>query len=179
MNLLLVEDLAEAQSAAVSGLQKLVFPNVSTQEAEEDFYAPELAHILAYMDGDLVGWVGLHVREISYEGEVIRLGGYGICAHPDWRRRGIASEMAGRAMDYLKEQGCQIAFLSIDPSDKVSERFHRNLGFVPLKQKFSWVSAKGQQREDIGGMIAPVNSRKHLDLILSRDSVFHVGEGYW
>lgn len=77
MKTLIVEKLSEAQLQAVVVLQKIAFPDVSDKEAQEDFFHPKSAHVLAFVEQELVGWAGIHEKEIEYTGSKIKLGGYG------------------------------------------------------------------------------------------------------
>jgi ribosomal protein S18 acetylase RimI-like enzyme len=179
MNIVVFEKLTEEQGRAVSDLKKLVFSSVSDEEAEEDFYHPESAHVLAYIGNELVGWAGVHETEQVFEDKIIKLGGYGICTHPDWQRKGIASKISLEAMKFLKENGCDVAFLSVDPANIASVRLHQKNGFVMLPRDYSWTNSKGELKQDSGGMISPVNSQEIFEYILNGKDTLHVGNGYW
>lgn len=179
MNIVVVEELSDEQEQAVSSLQKLAFVGVSNKEAKEDFYHPKSAQVLAYIGKDLVGWAGVHETEQDFEGKRIKLGGYGICTHPDWQKRGIAGKVSKAAMDFLKDNGCEVAFLSVEPSNLASIKLHKKNGFVMLPRDFSWTNSKGEVKQSDGGMIAPVNSQELFEHILNGKEVLYVGNGYW
>lgn len=105
MDVVVVEELSSGQEKAVFNLQKLTFVGVTEEEAEEDFYHPNSAHVLANLEDELVGWAGIHETEIEFEGKMIKMGGYGICTLPDWQRSGIASRESQAALDFLKYRG--------------------------------------------------------------------------
>jgi len=179
MDILIVEKLSDEQKQAVTSLQKLAFTGVSEEEAEEDFYHPKSAQVLAHIGKELVGWSGIHETEQSFEGKKIRLCGYGICTHPEWQRRGVAGKVSQAAMGFLKDKGCEVAFLSVDPSNTASIRLHQKNGFVMLSRDFSWTNSKGEVKQSSGGMIAPVNSQELFEHVLNGKEVFYVGNGYW
>ena len=179
MNIFVLEKLTEEQAEAVSDLKKLVFNNVSHEEAIEDFYHQESAHVLAYIGNELVGWAGVHETKQVFEDIIIRLGGYGICTHLDWRRKGIASKISMEAMKFLKENGCEVAFLSVDPVNTASVKLHQKNGFSILPRYYSWTNSRGQLKQDDGGMISPVNSQELFEYILNGTDVLYVGNGYW
>ncbi len=178
-DILVVGKLSDEQEQAVTSLQKLAFTSVSEEETEEDFYHPKSAQVLAYIGRELVGWSGIHETEQNFEGKKIRLGGYGICTHPKWQKRGVAGKVSQAAMDFLKDKGCEVAFLSVDSSNMVSIRLHQKNGFVMLSRDFSWTNSKGEVKQSDGGMIAPVNSQELFEHILSGKEVLYVGNGYW
>lgn len=175
----LLENLNDSQEKAIKLLQHLAFPGVSDEEANEDFYHLESAHVLAYLGQNLVGWAGIHKAKPEFEGIKIKLGGYGICTHPDYRRLGIASEMSQTAQNYLTRQGCEIAFLSVDPANLASVKLHQKNGFRMLPGKFSWTNSKGELRYGEGGMVAPLKSQTLFKQVLKSKETFHVGNGYW
>jgi len=179
LNLVVVVDLSEEQRNDVSVLQKLSFTDVSEEEASEDFYNPEIANVLAYVGKKLVGWTGIHRSDIVFEDKPIKLGGYGICTHPDFQGRGIASLMSAEAMKYLKNSGVDVAFLSVDLNNIPSIKVHKKNGFVEFPRMFSWINSKGETKQDDGGMIAPVNSQELFEYILYGGDNLFVGNGYW
>ena len=179
INFVVLSKLTTKQELDVSALTKLAFVDVDEAEATADFYHPMSAQVLAYSDEKLVGWAGVHETEQDHLEKTIKLGGYGICTHPDWQRRGIASKVAEKAMEFRKESGCEVGFLSGNPGDKCSGRLHGKFGFVMLPQQFSWTNSSGEVKKDIGGMIAPIESKQLFEYILSSDELFYVGHGYW
>ena len=176
---IVLDKLTIEQDKAVSALGKLTFVDVDEAEAVADFYHPMSAQVLAYADDQLVGWAGVHETEQNYLGKMIKLGGYGICTHPDWQRMGIASKVAKKAMEFIKKSGCEVGFLSVNLDDKDSIKLHEKFGFIMLPQQFSWTNSFGEVKKDVGGMIAPIGSRKLFEYILSSDELFYVGHGYW
>ena len=179
MKIVIVEQLSEIQELALGAMQKITFPDVDDDEAREDFFHPKSAHVLALEGEEVVGWAGIHEKNIEYEGRKIRLGGYGIGTHPDWRRKGIANKLAESALQYLAGRGCDIAFLSVELPNAASIKLHQKNGFVHLPVQFSWRDVHGTLKEDRGGMIAALNSKPLFELVLNGQSVFHVGDGYW
>lgn len=177
-DLVVVDQLSSEQLIEVGQLQSRAF-DVDDNEADEDFYHTESAHVLAYMEKTLVGWAGIHLVSQLYQGKEVLLGGYGICTHPDWRRQGIARKVSKKALGYLAEHGCDVAFLSVNVDDLGSMKLHQENGFVRLKQDFSWKNSKGEIKIDSGAMIAAITSEELFAHVLNGAEVLHVGNGYW
>ncbi len=175
----LVENPNEAQKKQIHKLQLEVFSYIDEQEAKEDFYHPESAHVLACLDDELVAWAGIHITKQVFQDKEIKLGGYGIGVATNYQGQGIGSLVSKTAMDYLRDNGIEVAFLSVDLNNPVSLALHRKNGFVILPQKFSWTNANGYLQEDNGAMIAPVNSQELFEFILNGNEVLYVGNGYW
>lgn len=179
VKLISVDTPSVEQATEISKLQKLCFVDVDDDEAVNDFYHTSSIKVLAYIGNKLVGWAGAHITEQTYNERHIKLGGYGICTHPNFRHRGIATKVAGEAMKYLKENECDIGFLSVNIEDNKSIRLHQKYGFVMLPQHFSWTDSKGVVKEDDGGMVAPIISKELFKLVLSSSDPLYVGNGYW
>lgn len=179
IQVIVLDKLSPQQETEVSNLQKIAFTEVSDSEAEEDFFNQEVAQVLAYLNNTLVGWAGLHQTEQEYEGKRIKLGGYGICTHPEYQGKGIGSMVASKAMEELRNKGVEVGFLSVDSPKHLSVGLHKKYGFVMFPRKFSWMNARGELDEDENGMIAPINSQELFEYVLNGKDKLYVGEGYW
>jgi len=115
----------------------------------------------------------------TFESREIKIGSYGICTHPNWQRRRVASRVSAEAMKKIIEIGCAVAFLSVDVSNTASVNLHSKNGFVILSREFSWTNSKGETRKDIGWMLVLVNSQELYELILNSLDILYVGKGYW
>lgn len=64
--------------------------------------------------GDVIGHVGLYWRTLTlrHGGEELPVGGVGaVCVHPDWRLRGIATDLLDRADEFFLSRGLDYAAL--------------------------------------------------------------------
>lgn len=179
VRLVLVTTPSDKQAKEISQLQKICFTDVDDDEAEDDFYHPQVIQVLAYSDDVLVGWAGVHITEQMYNDQKIKIGGYGICTHPQWQRQGVASRIVAEIMKYLKDNNCDIGFLSVNPDDEGSVKLHTKYGFEMMSQHFSWTDSKGTLKQDTGGMIAPINSDTLFDMVAHGHVPLYVGNGYW
>ena len=60
-------------------------------------------YALLHLDGQLAGRLGILDTKVSVGGRIVRVGGIGgVVTKPDFRGRGIASEMLSRAADFMK-----------------------------------------------------------------------------
>ena len=151
IQVIVLDKLSSQQEAEVSDLQKIAFTDVSDFEAEDDFFNPEVAQVLAYLNNTLVGWAGLHQTEQEYEGKRIKFGGYGICTHPDYQGKGIGSKVASKAMGELRNKGVEVGFLSVDSPKHLSVGLHKKYGFNSAQKWMDfnlWWSSKLKDTEN-------------------------------
>ena len=158
----LVEHPNLVQEEQIRKLQEKVFSYIDEKEVKEDFYHP----------------AGVHMTEQLFKDKKIKLGGYGICVDTDYQGKGIGSLVSKKAMEYLKENGVEVAFLSIDPTNKLSLALHRKNGFIVFQRKFCWTNSNGLLMEDDGAMIAAVNSKELFEFILNSSQALYVGNRY-
>jgi GNAT superfamily N-acetyltransferase len=179
INILAESLISKHHRQSIAKLQALCFPNVSVQEAELDFCHTPAAHVLVFDNHELIGWAGLHLASVVFEEQALQLGGYGICTHPRYRRRGVATKMCERAFVYFNKHHCDVAFISVDRKNTASVSLHENCGFAFLTQKFSWHNALGELDSDDSGMIAPLCSPTLYARIKNSQTTLYVGKGYW
>jgi GNAT superfamily N-acetyltransferase len=178
------EHLTESQRAAMHRLQVQCFSDVPYQELMEDFVAASIAKVLASYEGELVGCVSVFKRTIECRGRTVMLGGFGgTCTRADFRRRGIGSAVCSAAMDLLREEGCDVAFLAVGEKSGTAA-FYQRLGFVLLEKPFTFVNAHGVTKYPSGdevGMLAPVCTPDAYDYLLAGSEPLHLGPeiGYW
>jgi GNAT superfamily N-acetyltransferase len=173
-------DLTSEQASTFLQLAIQCFPDVTAEEVEEDFCRPPVARVLAYSQGELVAGAEVFSREVEYEGQAIRVGGFGPFAREDVRGQGIGTRVCQAAMNYLKEQGCDVAFLSVDTKRK-SHPLYERLRFKMLARPFIYANVHGELRESDGGMIAPLCSEKLFEYVLNGEAQFALTPepGYW
>jgi GNAT superfamily N-acetyltransferase len=164
--------IAPEQKEEMLRLQVACFADqVTAKEVEEDFVSPLVARVLAYREGALIGCAGVFNREVQYAGQSVVLGRFGPCTREDLRGRGIGTLVCRAAMDYLRAEGCDIAFLSVDP-ERETHALHERLGFKILSQPFTYANLQGELTQSEGGMIAPLCSRELFERVLGGDAPF-------
>lgn len=179
---LVFEDfLTDEQKAGIEGLERQCFSDVDPEEGEECFYAESFARILAYSNGELVGHLVLHKRNIEFDGKRVILGGTaGVCVAEHMRERGIATKMMKKGLEVLKEQECDVACLNADPlKRKTAFELYKKLGFKLMDRKISFEDIHGNMRYDIGTVFIPICSKEIFNHVMSNDKTFHYGRGYW
>ncbi len=172
--------ITAARKAEMLELQRQCFPDVSAEEVEEDFCRPPVVVALAYCLGSLAACAEIFKREIEYNGRAITIGGFSPCAREDLRGKGIGTAVCKAAMSYLREQGCAIAFLSVDTRHD-SHPLYEKLGFKMLAKSFIYANIHGELKESDGGMIAPLCAPKLFEDILQADEPLTLTPevGYW
>jgi GNAT superfamily N-acetyltransferase len=174
-------EVAPEQKIEMHRLQIACFSDqVTAEEVEEDFDRPPAARVLAYHQDELIACAEVFKREIIYGGQTIMLGGFGPCTREDLRGQGIGTLVCKAAIDYLQEQGCDIAFLSVD-TERETHPLYERLGFKMLPKPFIYANIRGELKESDGGMIAPLCSQELFERVLQGDAEFALAPepGYW
>jgi GNAT superfamily N-acetyltransferase len=153
---------------------------VTAEEVEEDFDRPATACVLAYHQGSLIACAEVFKREVEYDGQAITLGGFAPCTREDWRGQGIGTRVCKTAMDYLRQQGCDMAFLSVN-IERETHPLYERLGFRMLPKPFIYANIRGELKESEGGIIVPLCSPKLFEQVLHGDVQFTLTPevGYW
>jgi GNAT superfamily N-acetyltransferase len=173
-------DLSSERAGAFLRLAKQCFPDVTAEEAKEDFCRPSVARVLAYSRGELVAGAEVFERKVEYEGQGINVGGFGPFTREEVRGQGIGTQVCQAAMDYLTERGCDIAFLSVDTKRETHPLYER-LGFEMLIRPFIYTNIRGELKESEGGMVAPLCSHELFKCVLRGETSFALSpeSGYW
>jgi predicted N-acetyltransferase YhbS len=137
---------------------------------------------LVALDGErLVGCVQIFTQTIRLRGEAVPLGGVGsVATHPDYERRGIASELLNRAIAEMTRRGMALSLLF---TARVS--FYERLGWVQVEHPV-WVVHRGEE-QDRGAELGrrrrasdiPAVRRLYDDYGGDRDTASMRDDAYW
>lgn len=159
------------QKEEMQRLQIACFDQVTAQEIDEDYNRPSVARVLAYDQGELIACAEVFQRTVEYGGQPILLGGFSPCTRQDRRGRGIGTLVCQAATGYLRRQGCDMLFLSVDTGRETHPLYER-LGFRMLPRPFIYANIHGELKESAGGMIAPLCSPALYGRVLHGDRPF-------
>lgn len=87
--------------------------------------------LVARKDGELVGFVMFTVESGQYEQDVRRGVVQNLYVDPDYRRRGIGTELLGAAEDSLAGRGVDRVALNVLAANEAARRFYRRSGYEP------------------------------------------------
>jgi len=72
---------------------------------EEYTWASSQWQVIGSLEGKVVSSVGIVVRDALVDGLPVRLGGIGgVATHPEWQKRGLASQLMVRANAYMRDE---------------------------------------------------------------------------
>jgi len=147
---------------------------VSLEEERANFFDNDKFAVIAKIDGNMVGYLFVHERNLIFNRIPIKLAGIGgVVVHRKFRHKGIATAILTTTIKLLKKEKFDIALLSTD-INKLGELYKR-VGFVPLGKPYSFIDIKGLRKEENGGMIANINSKEIFDEILTSNNKLNVG----
>lgn len=92
--------------------------------------------LVAQMGGKLIGYIFfLRRAEFPLVTEYSWASVNELFVHPDYRRRGIATELMKRAFDYLEAMGVTCVRLNVMKDNRAAIGLYRNLGFEEYSLK--------------------------------------------
>ncbi|MFA9289229.1 MAG: GNAT family N-acetyltransferase [Weeksellaceae bacterium] len=151
------------------------------EEKRRDWYfSPTHVHLMLYENDELVAYTRTIIRETTYADEPLKIGGIGdVCVHPSQRGKGVGTEMARQAMEILKAEGCDIALLQTDCSQR--GKLYSRVGFTQLHKSYTFHDIDDVLRktdaDDV--MVAPVMNEKKVKQLFDSTQILHVGKGDW
>ena len=93
-------------------------------------HGPQHPVIVAEVGSGIVGWASLSPfhKRTAYRFTVEN----SIYLHPDWRQRGIGSQLLRELIDHAKALGYRTIIATISSEQKGSIKIHENFGFVEV-----------------------------------------------
>ena len=139
-----------------------------------------VGYVLAMEAGRIIGETKICKRTIQFENQPVILGGIGsVATHPDKRLRGVAKAMIAKAMEMLKNQRCDIAYLCVDERDPRKVGLYRTFGFDLLYRPHTYLGKSGKRYTDTDAMIAPINAPALYTLVANGTAPLDIGTGNW
>lgn len=116
-------------------------PTELTVELEELLAGGEGAVFLAEEEGQAVGFAQAQLRHDYVEGAQSSPVGYleGIYVEPEARRQGVARQLLGACQDWARARGCREFASDCELDNKVSQAFHRGVGFTEANRIVCYV----------------------------------------
>lgn len=153
----------------------------SQKNKHEDKYCSQsdrFKYIIALKDSEPISLVILLKRSIILDNKKILLGGIGgVCTEESYRRKGISSSLLKIAIQELKKENCDVAYLCTNI--KTYGNFYSKIGFKQLPRQHTYLGKSGKRYYNWDGMIAPIVSKDIFEEIITNDKNFDIGKGNW
>ncbi|MFA7300753.1 MAG: GNAT family N-acetyltransferase [Candidatus Shapirobacteria bacterium] len=142
---------------------------------QDNFDIPRL-WIVGYRNNRIVGLFLIYDREIIFENQKIKMAGLGgVVTRVDCRRTGVMSQILQKFFtQFLPKYKFDIGLLCTDIK-KIGKLFGR-VGFVPLNRSYFFIDKNGVEKEETGGMIMNLNTKKLGSKILGSKAKLFVGK---
>lgn len=138
----------------------------------------QIGYILSFNDKRIIGAVIILERQVKFNEANLVLGGIGgVSVRRKYRRQGLAIAMLKTAMEMLKQEKCDIAYLCTDV--KKLKNLYLPVGFVVLNRPHTFLGRSGKRYTEYDAMIAPVNSSEKFQKVLADKAPFDIGRGNW
>ncbi len=145
------------------------------------YFAPTFRHLILRRDNKLVSYLRIVLREASWRGRAIFVGGIGsVCTAKNERGKGYASMLLEKAMAILLEQKADIILL--ETNIEKGEKLYGSVGFIPAGKSYTYSDIDGvtQAAKAKDVMIAPGVSPELVTAVSSPTSPeLFVGNGGW
>jgi aminoglycoside 2'-N-acetyltransferase I len=108
---------------AIGALSAAVYPPevIATLPGIDLAWARPQRSLLVWDDGRLVAHVGVVVRDVLLDGQIVRIGGIGgVMTHPEAQGKGFARAAMRRAQDVFASDPAIVFALLVCPSSRVS-----------------------------------------------------------
>jgi predicted acetyltransferase len=147
--------------------------NHSKEERKNFFDVPKIV-VLAYFKTQLVGLLNIHIRNVHSGNKSFSLGGIGgVVVNKKTRRKRIATKLLKQAMKEMREMKIDVSMLCTNVN-KLGD-LYKKVGFTPLQKPYYFYDLNKKQQKEMGGMIAPVSSKKNSNMLLNSKEKINVG----
>lgn len=88
---------------------------------------------IAVLSGRVIGYIAVYVKAQPSFWEIKKVGDIsGLMVHKDYRRKGIASKLLGKAIDFFKEKGVKYYSVFTAVNNHLAIEFYKQSGMEPL-----------------------------------------------
>jgi len=132
--------------------------------------------VLAYLENELVGHVGITRRVVDHKGKTYQVGGIGDVAVPKVHRKlGIGSLILQKTTEVLKDNQFDLGLLFCHPD---LYRFYSSCGWLEKEKGLIFATVNGIKEDQMFTCYLPINlSQKELSYWNNDD--IEVGVGSW
>ena len=171
-----ISDLTPDEKGKIVGFLVEVFAD--SQGYSDCVYTGEGLEIcvLAYLENELVGHVGITRRVVEHNGKTYQVGGIGDVAVPKaYRKLGIGSLILQKTTEVMKENKYDLGLLFCHPD---LYKFYSTCGWIEKEKGLIFATVNGVKEDQMFTCYLPINlSPKELSYWKNDD--IEVGVGSW
>ena len=105
-------------------------------------FEPELCQIAEDLDNKkIVGAVYVNlIEKVPFNGKEYLVGDINdVSCHPDYTRRGIATNLMKLAINYMEKKGCDISILTADYNGHARKKIYLKLGYFDVDRAYAFI----------------------------------------
>lgn len=125
--------LCEGDLSQVAEIERLCFSEPWSEKSLELLMRDTNFGLVALCEGRVAAYVG--VISVAPEGEITN-----VATHPDFRRRGLASELLERLKKEASERGIESIFLEVRRSNTAARALYEKQGFEVIGERKGFYS---------------------------------------
>ena len=115
--------MTTADLEQIDRLEAEIFPDAWPVDAfEEHLNNPEAGGVVALSSDLVIGYACYH----NSDGQMHWTN---LAVDPVHRRKSVANVLLGHILDRAREQGCELIFLEVRPSNETARKFYESAGF--------------------------------------------------
>jgi predicted GNAT family N-acyltransferase len=180
ISIILDDQLSEQQRAHFFAFEEKCFGKDLKKHRKLLYFSQPFAHIVLKNDKELISYLRIFIRQVTWQDKKFLLGGIGSVATDQGHRgKGVATTLLKKAMEILGKEKVDFALLQtyIPKGGKLYSR----VGFYPVNKGYTFLDANDElhivKAKDV--MVAPVGKSKVLGEILASKEPLHIGKGDW
>lgn len=89
----------------------------------------EYRFLVAKLDKKIVGYISITIAYNLFDGNKPFMTLWWVGTHPDYRRKGIATELFKEAEKIAKKQNCELIYFISERDNTVAHEFYKKMGY--------------------------------------------------
>ncbi len=180
ISIILDDQLSKEQRADLFAFEEKCFEKDLKKHRKLLYFSQPFAHILLKDEEELISYLRVFIRPVSWKDKTILLGGIGsVATNQENRGKGSATKLLTKAMEILEAENVDFALLQTYIPK--GEKLYGRVGFYPANKGYTFLDANNElhtvKAKDI--MVAPVKNNKILKEVLAAAEPLHIGKGDW
>ena len=132
--------------------------------------------LLLYLDGKLIGHIGINKRIINYKNKTYIIGGIGdVAIDKEYREKGFGNKLMKEVNKILEAENYDLGILFNHPK---LDNFYSSCGWIPKDKGKIFATINGLSEDQMRTFLFPINLTEN-DLEIWKNEDINIGNGSW